>query len=231
MTLKQLLLGVTMLAVAYYRTSSRSNVGLDKDSLTRQQESVRSYAKANNIQIVEEFYDEAVSGTDPIDARDGFSAMLAAMDDNGATAILVESASRFARDLIVQLTGHQKLQELGFDLVAVDSPTAFTDDSPTAELLRSLLGAVSSFERATVVARLKSGRERRKKLTGKGEGRKSLLELHPELKNKARKLRRRSTKTGKQMSYDRVAEELFNEGYATSKGNRYSASTVKSLVI
>ena len=220
-----------MQAAAYYRTSSRTNVGFDKDSLSRQQNAVSQYAKANGIQIVREYYDEAVSGADPIDIRDGFSTMLAEMEATGATAILVESASRFARDLSVQILGHQKLQELGFDLIAVDSPSAFTDDTPTAELVRSLLGAVSSFERATVVARLKSGRERKKMLTGKGQGRKSLTEIFPDLGVKAKRLRRKSPKTGKRLSYDKVAEALFAAGYATSKGNRYSASTVKSLVI
>ena len=220
-----------MKAAAYYRTSSRTNVGFDKDSLSRQQNAVSQYAKANGIQIVREYYDEAVSGADSIDVRDGFSSMLAEMKTTGATAILVESASRFARDLSVQILGHQKLQELGFDLIAVDSPSAFTDDTPTAELVRSLLGAVSSFERATVVARLKSGRERKKKLTGKGQGRRSLTEVFPDLSVKAKRLRRKSPKTGKRLSYDKVAEALFAAGYATSKGNRYSASTVKSLVV
>ena len=220
-----------MQAAAYYRTSSRTNVGFDKDSLSRQQNAVSQYAKANGIQIVREYYDEAVSGADSIDVRDGFSSMLAEMKTTGATAILVESASRFARDLSVQILGHQKLQELGFDLIAVDSPSAFTDDTPTAELVRSLLGAVSSFERATVVARLKSGRERKKKLTGKGQGRRSLTEVFPDLSVKAKRLRRKSPKTGKRLSYDKVAEALFAAGYATSKGNRYSASTVKGLVV
>jgi DNA invertase Pin-like site-specific DNA recombinase len=220
-----------MQAAAYYRTSSRTNVGFDKDSLSRQQNAVSQYAKANGIQIVREYYDEAVSGADSIDVRDGFSSMLAEMKTTGATAILVESASRFARDLSVQILGHQKLQELGFDLIAVDSPSAFTDDTPTAELVRSLLGAVSSFERATVVARLKSGRERKKMLTGKGQGRKSLTEVFPDLSVKAKRLRRKSSKTGKRLSYDKVAEALFAAGYATSKGNRYSASTVKGLVV
>ena len=220
-----------MKAAAYYRTSSRTNVGFDKDSLSRQQNAVSQYAKANGIKIVSEYYDEAVSGADSIDVRDGFSSMLAEMKTTGATAILVESASRFARDLSVQILGHQKLQELGFDLIAVDSPSAFTDDTPTAELVRSLLGAVSSFERATVVARLKSGRERKKMLTGKGQGRKSLTEVFPDLSVKAKRLRRKSSKTGKRLSYDKVAEALFAAGYATSKGNRYSASTVKGLVV
>ena len=220
-----------MQAAAYYRTSSRSNVGFDKDSLSRQQNAVSQYAQANGIKIVSEYYDEAVSGADPIDIRDGFSSMLAEMETTGATAILVESASRFARDLVVQITGHEKLQELGFDLIAVDSPSSFTDNTPTAELVRSLLGAVSQFEKAGVVARLKSGRERKKKLTGKGQGRRSLTEAFPELSLKAKRLRRKNPKTGKRLSYDKVAEALFAAGYATSKGNRYSASTVKSLVL
>jgi len=192
-----------MLAVAYYRTSSRTNVGFDKDSLTRQQNSCRSWAKANGVQIVA---------------------------DNGAKAILVESASRFARDLSVQILGHQKLQEMGIQLIAVDSPTAFTEDTPTAELVRSLLGAVSQFEKATVVARLASGRERKKRLTGKGQGRKRLTDIHPELQNIARQLRRKCRKTGKRLSYDKVAAALYEQGYATSKDNQYSAATVKSLV-
>jgi DNA invertase Pin-like site-specific DNA recombinase len=220
-----------MLAAAYYRTSSRSNVGFDKDSLSRQQTAVSQYAKANRIKIVSEYNDEAVSGADPIDIRDGFSTMLAEMEATGATAILVENASRFARDLVVQITGHQKLQELGLDLIAVDSPSSFIDDTPTAELVRSLLGAVSQFEKAGVVARLKSGRERKKKLTGKGQGRKSLTEVYPDLGVKAKRLRRISPKTGKRLSYDKVAEKLFTEGYMTANGNRYSASTVKSLVV
>ena len=55
---------------------------------------------------VREFYDAAVSGADPIDAREGFSDLLAYMSGNGARTILCESASRFARDLTVQLIGH-----------------------------------------------------------------------------------------------------------------------------
>ena len=64
-------------AVAYYRTSSATNVGDNKDSLKRQKEAVMSYAAANGIDVVREFYDAAVSGADPLQARGGFSDLLA----------------------------------------------------------------------------------------------------------------------------------------------------------
>ena len=63
-------------AVAYFRTSSASNVGADKDSLKRQQAAVKAFAKGAGYELVDEFYDPAVSGADAIDERPGFAAML-----------------------------------------------------------------------------------------------------------------------------------------------------------
>src|SRR3984893_10568828 len=100
-------------ACAYYRTSSATNVGADKDSLKRQQDAVRACAAAHSLQIVHEYYDAAVSGADPVDTRPGFMDMLAYMLGNGARTIIVENASRFARDLIVQETGYQALKAKG----------------------------------------------------------------------------------------------------------------------
>ena len=96
---------MTKQAFAYYRTSSATNVsakdkdgdkpkkkGLseDKDSRVRQELAVRDYASANDIEIVGEFYDAAVSGADMIHARPGFDAMLKAILGNGVRTILIE---------------------------------------------------------------------------------------------------------------------------------------------
>jgi DNA invertase Pin-like site-specific DNA recombinase len=52
-------------AVAYFRTSSTSNVEADKDSERRQRDAVKSYAKTNRLEIVTEFYDAAVAAPIP----------------------------------------------------------------------------------------------------------------------------------------------------------------------
>ena len=49
---------------------------------------------------------------------------------------IVETASRFARDLMVQKVGFAKLQALGIKLVAADSRHSFLDDTPTSKLIR-----------------------------------------------------------------------------------------------
>ncbi len=114
-------------AVAYYRTSSATNVGQDKDSLRRQQDAVRGCAAARGLKMVHEYYDAAVSGADPVDARKGFSEMLTYMLGNGARTIIVENASRFARDLIVQETGYGMLKAKGIELIAADSPDSLCE--------------------------------------------------------------------------------------------------------
>ena len=48
-------------AAAYLRTSSSSNVGIDKDSDARQREAIHAYAKLADLNVTREFYDKAVS--------------------------------------------------------------------------------------------------------------------------------------------------------------------------
>jgi DNA invertase Pin-like site-specific DNA recombinase len=92
---------VKVSAIAYLRTSSAANVGADKDSDRRQREAVASFAKRAGYELVGEFNDVAVSGADHIETRPGFAAMLARIAGNGVRTIIVETASRSARDLMV----------------------------------------------------------------------------------------------------------------------------------
>jgi DNA invertase Pin-like site-specific DNA recombinase len=213
-------------AVAYFRTSSAANVGQDKDSQRRQAEAVEGYAKGRHA-VMQTFYDAAVSGADPVDSRPGFSALLAYCEVQGVSVVLVENASRFARDLAVQLTGHALLRARGIELVPVDAPTYFTDPSPTAEMVRQILGAVSQFEKAALVAKLKGARERKRAETGRCEGRKAVPES---VVLEARRLARRSPKTGKRRSLRSVAAELAAMGHHGVSGGPYTASSVRYML-
>ena len=157
---------MTTPALAYLRTSSMTNVGEDKDSEARQRASILYYASKNDIEIIAEYYDPGVRGTDPIHDRPGFARMLDHIAQNGVRLILVENASRFARDLIVQELGHAMLKKLGVSLVPVDDPHYFTASTATGDLIRQILGAIAQFEKTNLVAKLKSGRDRKRALNG-----------------------------------------------------------------
>ena len=60
-----------VVAVAYVRTSSATNVGPDRDSEYWQLEAIQRFAKHAGFEIVDTFRDPAVSGADPIEGRPG----------------------------------------------------------------------------------------------------------------------------------------------------------------
>ena len=132
-----------------------------------------------------------MSGADPVDERPGFADMLKRIAGNGVRTIIVETANRFARDLIVQETGWRFLQRLRRDAHCGRQPRQlFLDTSPTAVLIRQVLGAVSQFEKAALVAKLKAARERKKRETGKCGGRKSYVERDAAMVALAKRLAR-----------------------------------------
>lgn len=212
-------------AVAYYRTSSATNVGADKDSLKRQQDAVRACAASRHLEIVHEYYDAAVSGADPVDSRQGFAAMLAYMLGNGARTVIVENASRFARDLIVQETGYQALKAKGIELIAADSPDSFVSDTPTAVLIRQILGAVAQFDKATLVHKLRGARDRKSARLGRRiEGNPNWKAVPEAVVQTARAAH------GRGLTLRAISAELANAGLLSVSGKPYAAQSIKRML-
>lgn len=214
-------------AVAYYRTSSATNVGDDKDSHRRQAAAVAEYAQGRYL-VQESFYDAAVSGADPVDTRAGFTALLSCCEAHKVDVVLVENASRFARDLMVQLTGHALLKERGIELIPVDAPTHFTDPTPTAEFVRQVLGAAAQFAKAGLVSTLRVARERKRATTGRCEGPKP---VPAEAIAEARRLARRNPVTGKRRSLRDIAKELETLDHLSHAGKQYQANSIRRMLL
>jgi DNA invertase Pin-like site-specific DNA recombinase len=216
-------------AVGYMRTSSATNVGRDKDSEARQRAAIEGYAKAAGYAIVDWFYDEAVKGGDAVTERPGFTAMMDRIAGNGVRTILVESPDRFARDLAVQLAGHDFLKGMGVALVPASAPDFFLEDTPTAVLVRQVLGAIAQFEKATLVAKLKAARDRKIAAGVKCGGRRSHAEIRPELVALARELRRKPP-NGPRPSLREVSRLLAERGYLNAGGRPFNAASVRSMI-
>jgi DNA invertase Pin-like site-specific DNA recombinase len=220
-------------AVAYLRTSSAANVGADKDSEKRQRAAIKAYAKSARFKIADEdwFYDPAVSGADPIETRPGFNRLLDRIEGNGVRVVIVEDASRFARDLITQELGILSLIKLGVRVITASGDELTDTSDPMKVAMRQIAGAFAELEKKRLVAKLKGARERKRATAegttldgrGKCEGRKSVAELAPEAVKLARELN-----NGR--SLRAIAAELEAAGYKTRKGTRYSADAVKRML-
>lgn len=224
-------------AVAYLRTSSAANVGIDKDSESRQRGAIQRYAKSAGFALVDEFYDAAVSGADPIETRAGFAALLDRIDGNGVRTVIVEDSSRFARELMAQELGIALLIARGVRLITAAGDDLTASEDPTRKMMRQIAGAFAEYEKARLVAKLRHARQRARQERGRCEGRKTRAERDPEQAasieaalGMAKRLRRANPKTGERLSFRKIAEKLAEAGHFNERGAIYNPNAIKRMV-
>lgn len=211
-------------AVGYVRTSSATNVGGGKDSERRQRIAIERFARSAGFQVVDWFHDPAVSGADPIESRPGFAALLNRIDGNGVKVVLVEDASRFARDLMAQELGLGLLIKLGMSVLTANGDDLTVTDDHMKVAMRQIAGTFAQLEKARLVAKLRAARERKKAETGKCGGRKSYAESMPATVGLAKQLHSDG------LSYRRISAELAARGHVTGSGKPHVASAIQKMV-
>jgi DNA invertase Pin-like site-specific DNA recombinase len=96
--------------------------------------------------------------------------------------------------------------------------------------VRQVLGAIAQFEKASLVAKLKAARDRKRARDGKCEGRRLHVELNPELVATVKCLRRRNPKTGRQKSLRAISRELADLGYRNIHGESFAAESIAGMI-
>ena len=160
-------------ALAYLRTSSAANVGADKDSETRQRAAISGFARRARYTVAEWFYDPAVKGSDPIDTRPGFKALLDRIVSNGVRTVIVEDASRFARHLLTQEAGIALLVGLGVRVITASGDDLTDSDDEFRVAMRQMMGVFSQLEKTRLVKKLAAARARKRAAGGYAGGQKT----------------------------------------------------------
>jgi len=221
-------------AVAYMRCSGLGQV--DGDTWDRQQAAISKFARGAGLAVADAdwFRDEGVSGTKDLENRPGLAALLDRVESNGVRVVLIENASRLARDLMVQEVVLAQLAAAGCRVIAADSGTNLiddTDDDPTRRLIRQVLGAVAEFDRRVTVLKLRAARERIRRRTGRCEGRKpygsrpgeaAIIDRIRELHRKPHGEPRRSLQS--------IADILNAENVPTRTGTPWSKQTLHGII-
>jgi len=218
-------------AVSYLRCSGLGQA--DGDTWDRQQAAIEKYAKANGIVVVDEFRDAGVSGTKDLDNRPGLAALIDRIQSNGVRLVIVENATRLARDLMVGEVILQQLTAIGCKVIAADSATDLSADTedPTRRLIRQVLGAVAEFDRRVTVLKLRAARDRIRSRGQRCEGRKpfgsrpgeaAALERMRELSRKPYGKARRSLQE--------ICDILNLESIPTRTGKPWSREVVRRIL-
>jgi DNA invertase Pin-like site-specific DNA recombinase len=105
--------------------------------------------------------------------------LLDRVENNGVRVVLVEDASRFARDLVAQELGVLLLIKRGMRVVTVSGDDLTDSNDPSRITMRQIAGSFAQYEKARLVKKLRDARERKRAETGKCGGRKSYAEARP----------------------------------------------------
>jgi DNA invertase Pin-like site-specific DNA recombinase len=222
-------------AVAYMRCSGLGQA--DGDTWDRQRASISKYASRQGLVVADTdwFQDVGISGTKDMGDRPGLAALLDRVESNGVRVVLVENATRLARDLLVSEVILQQLRDAGCTVIDCDSGTNLVDDAdddPTRRLIRQVLGAVAEFDRRVTVLKLRAARERIRRRVGRCEGRKPYGSQPGEAAVVARIRELRRKPHGRdRMSYQQIADILNAEGRPTRQpGKQWTKQVVYQIV-
>ena len=93
-------------------------------------------------------------------------------------------------------------------------------------MMRQVIGAIAEYEKSMIVLKLRGARNRKRARTGRCEGRKPYGFYPGEKKviERMKALREQGT------AYDKLAEQLTNEGFRTRKGTAWHGYSVQRIL-
>ena len=153
---------------AYLRVSGAIQIG--GGGFDRQAEAIKAFCQSKGW-IVSRTFKEQQSGGDEYKDRSVMSDMveLCSTEGHGINMIVVENATRVARDVLVQELFIRDCRAKGIRVFCAEGGEELTNDEsdPSRTLIRQILGALSQWEKATICKRLQAGRRKKARETGK----------------------------------------------------------------
>jgi len=223
-------------AIGYLRVSSAAQAKDGKDGFPRQREAIRAFCLARRLELIEEHADAGVSGTVPLEGRQGLSGALERCVELGAGTLVVEKADRLGRDLIVSEMAVRAFLEAGVSIVTADTGESLTDadGDPSRKLIRQVLNAVAEYERSALVAKLRAARDRKRRGGGHAVGCYGFGE-HPQRPDEADTLARirelrRTAKCRRRATCGAIADTLNTEGRASRTGRPWTHAMVRHVL-
>lgn len=216
-------------AVAYARFSSNNQ---REESIDAQLRAIREYCKKENIELIAEFVDEAVTGK--TDDREDFQNMVNQLLKGHLQAdyVLVHKFNRFARNKFDSALYKKKLRDIGIRVVSV---TQKIDDTPEGELLEGFLETIDQYYSANLAVEVRKGLKENA-LKGKHAGGQVLFgysldeEGYYVPNENAKIVRRMFEEFAAGIPKSDICERLNNEGYRNQRGKKFNTRTLYDLL-
>lgn len=216
-------------AVAYGRFSSNNQ---REESIDAQMRAIREYCERENIELIAEFKDEAITGK--TDDRADFQNMISQLLKGHLQAdfVLVHKFNRFARNKYDSALYKKKLKDAGIKVISVSQKI---DDTPEGELLEGFLETIDQYYSANLAVEVRKGL-RENALKGKHAGGQVLFgyslddEGYYRPNENAKIVKRIFEEYAAGYPKTEICERLNAEGYRNQRGKKFNTRTLYDLL-
>lgn len=145
--------------VYYGRVSSMKQK--EEDTIEMQKIALKNYSKANNLTVVDEYYDEAQSGTLPFEDRPEGKRLLEDAQLGKFDAVLYYRTDRLGRSAYEGLRICKILTELNVSICSITEN--YDTSTPMGKMVYTILLTFAENELASITKRMTAGRHRKLK--------------------------------------------------------------------
>ena len=210
---------------AYLRLSTSEST--QKNSFDVQLQHIESKHALNGI------YKDTTSGATPFFKREAWTELMTIVQKDDV--IVAHRIDRITRDTLQYLVMEDSLKKLGVTLIFIDGVSG---NDPTATLIKTILSAVSTFERQMIKLRIKQAKDKMK-AEGKhvsgsvpyGFNKDSEGYLIPNDDEQLIVTVMRTAREDMKLSYNKAAGYINDLGYKTRGGKQFTAIGVSRALI
>lgn len=225
-------------AVGYIRVSTKEQA-VDGYSLGAQKEKIQQYCVLNNLELINIYADEGISGKN-IEGREGIKTLLedASSNKHPFDVVVIWKLSRLSRRQLDTLSIIEQLNDHNISLQSISEK--LDQSSSSGKFMLQIMASLNELERNTIRenvglghrAKAADGEWNGGKVLGydsiKGEDGKNKLVIND---GEAKIVRKIYEQYLNGHGYRYIANKLNHEGFTTKRGNKFGTIAVKDILL